>query len=307
ARRGGASYWYAYRSQARHTRKRYLGKTATLTLERLEQVAGELSGAHVPEPRAPHSRAPASGAQVSAVVSDAARKAEPPLLLATKLAAPRVGDGLVVRERLLVQLDGALAHRLTLLSAAAGYGKTTLLASWLAARTEGRGLRTESVASSLSPQSAVLSTSVAWLSLDELDNDLTRFWAAIIAALRTCMPNAGALALAMLQSPERAPLSAILTVLLNELASLAQAAPLVLILDDYHLIDDLAIHESVSFFLEHLPSHLHLVLASRVDPALPLLRWRVRGELLQLRTAASPFTAAEASSCFPAASWAWLV
>src|SRR5262245_41997014 len=125
ARRGGASYWYAYRSQARHTRKRYLGKTATLTLERLEQVAGELSGAHVPEPRARQSRAPVSGAQISAGLSDAARKAEQPLLLASKLATPRVGATLVVRERLLSELDGALAHRLTLLAAAAGWGKTT--------------------------------------------------------------------------------------------------------------------------------------------------------------------------------------
>jgi len=302
ARRGGASYWYAYRSQARHTRKRYLGKTSTLTLERLEQVAGELSGAHVPEPRAPHSTAPASRAQMSAGLSDAARKAEQPLLLlATKLATPRVGDGLVVRERLLLLLDGALAHRLTLLSAAAGWGKTTLLATWLAARTEGRGLRTESVGSSLSPQSSALSTRLAWLSLDELDNDLTRFWIALIAALRTCLPDAGALALAMLQSPERAPLSAILTVLLNQLAATPAAAPMLLILDDYHLINDQAIHESVSFFLEHLPDHLHLVLASRVDPDLPLSRWRVRGELLEIRAADLRFTQAEASSFFKAA------
>src|SRR5262249_56859025 len=115
---------------------------ATLTFERLEQVAGELSGAHLPEPRAPHSAPRASRAQISAALSDAAHTAEQPLLLlATKLATPRVGDGLVVRERLLSELDGALAHRLTLLSAAAGWGQTTLLATWLAARPEGPGLR----------------------------------------------------------------------------------------------------------------------------------------------------------------------
>ena len=105
----------------------------------------------------------------------------------------------------------------------------------------------------------------------------------------------------MLQSPERAPLSAILTVLLNDLASLAQGAPLVLILDDYHLIDDQAIQEALSFFLEHLPHHLHLVLASRLDPDLPLSRWRVRGELLEIRTAELRFTEAEASSFFKVA------
>jgi LuxR family maltose regulon positive regulatory protein len=114
------------------------------------------------------------------------------------------------------------------------------------------------------------------------------------------MPDVGALALAMLQSPERAPLSAILTVLLNDLASVAQGAPLVLILDDYHLIDDQAIHESVTFLLEHLPDNLHLVIAGRVDPDLPLSRWRVRGALLELRAADLRFSAAEASSFYNA-------
>src|SRR5262245_48092968 len=143
----GTRYWYAYHATQKRT-KRYLGKTANLTLEHLEQVASELSGAHVPEPRASQATPPGSGAQMPAVVSDAARQAEQPLLLATKLAPPCVGAALV-RERLLRQLDGALAHRLTLLSAAAGWGKTTLLATWLASRTAGRGPRTESVAASL--------------------------------------------------------------------------------------------------------------------------------------------------------------
>jgi LuxR family maltose regulon positive regulatory protein len=139
---------------------------------------------------------------------------------------------------------------------------------------------------------------VAWLSLDAHDNQQTRFWLALIAALRSCVPAVGQGALAMLHAPEPPPLSAILTVLLNDLASLAQSDPLVLILDDYHLIDDEAIHEGMTFFLEHLPDKLHLIVASRVDPPLPLARWRVRGELLEIRAADLRFTTAEASSFF---------
>jgi LuxR family maltose regulon positive regulatory protein len=142
ARTRGARYWYAYHASEQRSLKRYLGKTANLTLERLEQVAGELSGAHVPAPRASHSPQHSSGAQMRAVVSDAAQKVEQPvLLLATKLAPPRIGAALVVRERLLIQLDGALAHRLTLLSAAAGFGKTTLLSAWVSQRAHNLGKR----------------------------------------------------------------------------------------------------------------------------------------------------------------------
>src|SRR5262249_5017491 len=139
---------------------------------------------------------------------------------------------------------------------------------------------------------------VAWLSLDGLDNEQTRFWVAIIAALRRCIPALGELALAMLRAAQPPPLSAILTALLNDLASTIEAAPLVLIVDDYHLIEDQAIHEALTFFVEHLPHHLHLVLASRVDPELPLSRWRVQGALLELRAADLRFSAAEASTFF---------
>jgi LuxR family maltose regulon positive regulatory protein len=292
-------YWYAYHVRGQRT-KRYLGPTANLTLESLEQVAGELSRAAVSAPRASHSPSPASRAQMRSAVSDAARKAEQPLL-ATKLAPPRLPSALVVRERLLKQMDAAFAHPLTLLSAAAGWGKTTLLTTWLASRTEGRGLRTELLTASLSPQSSALNTRAAWLSLDAQDNQLTRFWLALIAALRRSVPGLGAIALAMLQSPEPPPLSAILTALLNDLASVAESAPLLLILDDYHLIEDEAIHEALTFVLEHLPDKLHLILASRVDPALPLSRWRVQGQLLEIRAADLCFSEAEASSFFKAA------
>jgi LuxR family maltose regulon positive regulatory protein len=198
------------------------------------------------------------------------------VLLKTKLAPPRLPAALVVRERLLQNLDTALRHRLTLLSAAAGWGKTTLLSAW-ANRHAGQ---------------------VGWVSLDELDNDLARFWITVMAALRTCVPALSSDALAMLHSPEQAPLTAILTVLLNDLASLVERVPILLILDDYHTIDDPAIHASLAFMIEHLPTQLHLVLASRLDPDLPLARWRVRGELVEIRMADLRFTEMEATTFF---------
>lgn len=219
------------------------------------------------------------------------------LLLSTKLARPRMPAALVVRERLLHQLDAALSHRLTLVAASAGWGKTTLLASWLQT-IERRAQSAEQVRDAPALRSTFYALRVAWLSLDAQDNHPTRFWLAFIAALRSCESSVGQAALGMLYSPEPPPLSALLTVLLNDLASLAQSAPLMLILDDYHLIDDQAIHEGMTFFLEHLPDKLHLILASRVDPPLPLARWRVRGELLEIRAADLRFTTAEASSFF---------
>jgi ATP/maltotriose-dependent transcriptional regulator MalT len=268
ARTPGSRYWYAYHASSRRTVKRYFGKTANLTLAGLEEVAKAFTSGSSP--------ARETLAQPHVTVPHASRPFEQRLVLLSKLAYPRLPAALVVRERLLSDLDAALAHRLTLLSASAGWGKTTLLSAWASRRPN----------------------EVAWLSLDGLDNDLTRFWVALIAALRTCESALGALALAMLQSPEQASLSAILTVLLNDLASVSEGAPMVLILDDYHLIDDEAIHESVTFLLEHLPDHLHLVIASRVDPDLPLSRWRVRGELLELRAADLRFSATEAASFF---------
>jgi LuxR family transcriptional regulator, maltose regulon positive regulatory protein len=301
ARSRGARYWYAYRATGRRTLKRYLGKTDNLTFARLEQAARELTDAQS-VPRAtltqPHT---------------ALQKAEQwDGLLETKLAQPRLPAALVLRERLLRDLDAVFAYRLTLLSASAGWGKTTLLATWLASRTKG-------VMASLSPQSSVLSTRVAWLSLDALDNDLTRFWVAVIAALRTCVPEFGAVALAMLHSPQPPPLTTILTALLNDLgdrgmgdggwgmgkeaaaSSITHPPSLILyilILDDYHVIDDQAIHEALAFLLEHLPENLHLVLSSRVDPDLPLARWRVRGQLAEIRAADLRFTKAETATFF---------
>ncbi|GHO73842.1 hypothetical protein KSD_16130 [Ktedonobacter sp. SOSP1-85] len=197
------------------------------------------------------------------------------LLLQTKLAHPQLPLALVPRERLLRDLDAVSAHRLTLLSASAGSGKTTLLSTWaIHMRSSAR--------------------KVAWLSLDEWDNDPIRFWASVIAALRTYLPAVGEDALHMLSTPQPAPIQAILTTLINEI--LEQGSEITLVLDDYQMIEDQAIHEALTFLLDHLPVNLHLVLASRIDPDLPLSRWRMRGQMLEIRDPDLCFTQEEATS-----------
>lgn len=249
ARPRGGHYWYAYHTTGKRVRKRYLGQTANVSFVRLEEAAQSLSRESAP-PLSASSHTP-SGIE------------QPILLLSTKLSAPRLPNGLVERERLLVELDRAFSKPLALLTASAGWGKTTLLATWASRHAK----------------------EVAWLALDELDNSLTRFWAEVIVALRTHVPGIGALALVMLHSPQPPPFSAVLTALLNDLAEGGESAdPLVLLLDDYQVVADPLIHETLAFWVEHLPAHVHLLLASRVDPDLPLSRWRARGQLLELRT-----------------------
>jgi LuxR family transcriptional regulator, maltose regulon positive regulatory protein len=260
-------YWYAYHLTS-HRTKRYLGKTANLTLERLEQVAEELSSAHVSSPRVSHSRSPTSGAQKPAAVSDAVRKVKQPLL-ATKLTRPHLPAALVRRERLLRQLDAALAHRLTLLSAAAGFGKTTLLSAWVS-------------------QSA---HNVAWLSLDEGDNDSTRFWAYFIAALQKLYPDLGTQAQAVLQTHQPLPSEAFLTILVNEITALPDS--FVVVLEDYHAIHTQAIHHALAFLIDRAPPQMHMVIAGRADPPLPLARWRAGGQLTEIRAADLHFTSEE--------------
>jgi LuxR family maltose regulon positive regulatory protein len=191
------------------------------------------------------------------------------LQLATRFVPPQLPEALVRRERLLKDLDTAAIYRLVLLSASAGSGKTTLLSTWAeSVRRAGQ--------------------KVAWLSLDEMDNDPTRFWIAIIAALRTGLPTFGEAALTLLRSPQPVPVSALLASLLNEL--LEDAGEWYLLVDDYQVIEEKTIHEAFTFLIDRLPANLHLVLASRCDPDLPLARWRTRGQLLELRDPDLSFT-----------------
>ncbi len=167
---------------------------------------------------------------------------------------------------------------MTLLSAPAGFGKSTLLASWLATGSP----------------SSTAQRSAAWLSLDAGDNDPSLFWAYVITALRTAAPTMGAGAFALLEAPQPAASQELLTALLNDLAELDQ--DVVLVLDDYHVIESRDVHDGMVFLLHHLPARLHLVLASRADPPLPLARLRARGELVEIRAADLRFTPEEAGA-----------
>ncbi|MGH8939582.1 MAG: AAA family ATPase, partial [Actinomycetes bacterium] len=200
----------------------------------------------------------------------------PTLLLETKLYVPRSPRGLVPRPRLSERLDRGTASRLMLVSAPAGFGKTTLLAEWLAA----------------TPGAPTNGRSVAWLSLDREENQPASFWTYVIAALQTVAPGVGANALALLQAPQGAPIRTVLTTLLNDLGAIA--SDVVLVLDDYHVIEAPEVQEGMAFLLDHVPPRLHLVIAGRADPALPLARLRARGELVEVRAADLRFTPEEA-------------
>jgi LuxR family maltose regulon positive regulatory protein len=204
----------------------------------------------------------------------------PAALLETKFYIPRSRRGLVLRPRLSERLDHGTASTLMLVSAPAGFGKTTLLSGWLAA----------------GPAAAADERLVAWLSLDPADNDPASFWTYVIAALRTAASGVGEGALALLHAPQPPPIETVLTVLLNDLGAIA--AEIVLVLDDYHVIDAREVQDGMAFLLEHLPSHLHVVIASRADPALPLARLRARGELVEIRAAELRFTPDEAAAYF---------
>jgi LuxR family maltose regulon positive regulatory protein len=197
--------------------------------------------------------------------------AGPDALLATKLYVPRGRHGLVPRPRLADRLTEALAGELTVVCAPAGFGKTALVADW--AQRSGRP--------------------VAWLSLDAADNDPVRFWRHVAAAVGGVRAAAGQRVAALLGPPPRS-LEAVVTALVNELA--AVPGELVLVLDDYHLIEAPAVHESVVFLLGHLPAALRLAVACRADPPLPLARLRARGELAELRADQLRFTLDEAAA-----------
>ncbi|MDQ3809021.1 MAG: LuxR C-terminal-related transcriptional regulator [Chloroflexota bacterium] len=196
-------------------------------------------------------------------------------LLQTKFFVPRRRGAMVPRARLSQRLVGSCEAKLTLVAAPAGFGKTTLLADWLAA---------------VPPDGAT----VAWLSLDQSYDDPASFWTYLITALQTVAPEVGADALALLQSPRPPPIETVLATVLNELGAIR--SDVVLVLDDYHLLEAHEIHAGMAYLLDHLPPRMHLVIASRADPPLPLARLRVRGELVEVRAADLRFTADEAAA-----------
>ncbi len=198
-------------------------------------------------------------------------------LLATKLYIPPARQDLVARPRLLRRLADGLTHPLTLISAPPGFGKTMLLSAWCAS-AESHGV------------------SVAWLSLDSGDNDPVLFLAYLLAALDTLEPGVSQQPLALLHStPTPAP-EAVLTVLVNCLQQAGIDRQYALVLDDYHVIELEAIHNAVSFLLDHLPPYLHLIISSRADPPLALARRRARRELVEIRASDLRFTLEEANA-----------
>jgi LuxR family maltose regulon positive regulatory protein len=263
----GEGYWYAYRGRGRRTFKRYAGRTSTLTIARLEAIASALTSElrQAPEP----------------ILTPASQR--PVLLLETKLHLPRLHASLISRERLLAHLDAVLTHKLTLLTAPAGFGKTTLVRQWLADR---------GVSDTHCPSFPPL----AWVSLDPSDNDPARFWSYVITACQAFQTGIGQSTLSFLyttmQPPfEPSPLEKVLTTFLNELVACTNSG--ILVLEDYHVITSPLIHETVTFLLDHLPANLHLIIMTRSDSSLPLARLRASGDLHELRAPDLRFTREE--------------
>ena len=252
-------YWYAYRRHQGRLHSAYLGKPEVITADRLHTIAQVL----IQTTRRDDDRAH----YYSSIVP-------PPARLATKLFVPSTRIELVHRPRLLERLSRSLRRRLTIVAAPAGFGKTTLLSDW----------------SVRSPMP------VAWLSLDAADNDPTTFWDYLLAALDRVHAGAGDPARAMLYAPQPLPIEAVLTTLMNSVAVLGDEV--VLVLDDYHLIGNAAIHAAFGFLLDHMPPQLHVVLASRSDPPLALARLRGQGHVDELRASDLRFTSKETVQFF---------
>jgi len=244
----GDAYWIAYRKIDGKLTHKYLGRTTDVTLSRLEQVAATLAGqetqTRISEP------------------TDGHRESSMQELLATKFFVPSSPHVLVSRPRLSTLLDEGLQRSLTVVSAPAGFGKTTLLSAWVQAL----------------PKEAV---SVAWVSLDEQDNDPVRFWVYVLTALDRLQPGMCAELVTYLRTQRNPPIQYLLAALINRLSERTERW--LLVLDDFHMVIEQAIHTSLIYLLEHLPSQLRIMLASRSDPPLPLARLRARGQLLEVR------------------------
>jgi ATP/maltotriose-dependent transcriptional regulator MalT len=246
-KRGSEGYWYAYRRSGGRMIKRYIGRDEQLSIERLEEIA--LLLAKEDDSISPFSNAPAFES-----------------LLVPKLQVPHSQKALLPREHLLALLDKGLERKVMLIAGPAGYGKTTLVAQWIAVRSERPDF----------PR-------VASVTLDEGDNDPVRFWRYIIAACQQFRAGFGKEALELLLAhrlPAFKPLHMMLIALLNELSQLEQ--PGILLLDDLHVINSPQLIETLNFFLEHLPTSLHLVMLIRGDPPFSVVRLHARNELLDI-------------------------
>ena len=220
----------------------------------------------------------------------------PATILATKLYVPPPRAKIVLRPRLIEQLNEGFSsgHKLALVSASAGFGKTTLVSEWIA-----------SLIPSPLPVGEGLGVRVAWLALDEGDNDPVRFITYLIAALQTIKAGIGESLLTALQSQQPPSIESVLTALINEITTIPDSPSsrpfgqsgqhFILVLDDYHVIDSNPVEQALTFLVDHQPPIMHLVIATREDPDLPLARLRARGQLTELRAADLRFTPAEAA------------
>jgi LuxR family maltose regulon positive regulatory protein len=282
--RGDETYWYAYRRQGRRTTKKYVGHTSRLTISYLEELAASLrpSGSTEQNPLEDQS-------QPDKTTSDQAPVREEiyPLLL-PKLSLPRLHSGLIERPHLITRLDKVLDYKLTLVLAPAGFGKTTLVRQWLAARNLAKAKEGD-----FPP--------VSWLSLEAGDNDPGRFWRYLITACQTFHPAVGGETLnqlKMLAQPpfEKGSLEQLLITLLNELFQ--TKSPGILVLEDLQHLTSPYLHQTLEFFLDHLPSQLHVIIITRSEPLLPLARWRALNELNEVRSADLRFTVSHTKAFF---------
>ena len=265
------SYWKAYRRRQGKLYRIHLGHAHTLTLERLQAAAQAFAEEHVPgeqdsvpsrqhgSNRLPRHTSPRMELDVDHSTS----------LIHTKLYRPRLGSDLISRPRLLERLNTGLGGKVTLVCAPAGFGKTTLLASWV----------------------EEIDRPTAWLSLDEHDDELASFVRSLTAALQSVFPDAFEATASLLQATRFPALDSVVALFSNDLADLPE--DLLLVLDDYHRIRTNEVHRLLGELIEHLPAQVHLVLSSRSDPQLPLARWQAQGHLHELRSSDLCFTLEE--------------
>jgi LuxR family maltose regulon positive regulatory protein len=193
-------------------------------------------------------------------------------LLSSKLAFPKLREKLVPRQRLQSKLSDGLDGKLTLISAPAGFGKTTMLSEWVGGQDQ----------------------RVAWLSLDPAEDDPVRFLTYLIASLQTIDPAIGAGSIDLLRSPQQPPIKSILAALINEVGE--QAKTFRLVLDDAHRVEARPVYELIQYLIEHLPANLHIALSGRVDPPLPLAHLRAQGQLMEIRVEDLRFSSAETTA-----------
>ncbi|HET8846768.1 MAG TPA: hypothetical protein VFN35_35225, partial [Ktedonobacteraceae bacterium] len=256
------AYWYGYRSLARRTYKRYLGRTEHLSLARLEEIAArfqEVLPLRVGEASQPE-----------------ALRLSPRLI--SRLCPPRLPLALVERPALLSLLDNWRSYKLSLLRAPAGVGKTTLVNSWLERHP---------------------SSHIAWVSLEPSDNTPTSFWYSVISACQVWQAEIGRATLVQLRAASSPPfvappLETFLTHFLNDLT--ARVSDGILVLDDYQTILEPRIHEAMARFIEHLPSQLHVLILTRSEPPLPLTRWRAMGWVQEFSSADLRFSRQETAT-----------